>query len=340
MDDINMAVEAARSDLKQKFDKLDDKRSILRDKTLRNLYSQIRDIDDSQRAEFGQAINDLKSEVQAWVHTWEDQALASEKTAIDITAPFDENTPDGQKPKILGPDAGSAHPVLEELANIADIFKRMGFSIEEARQLDDEYHMFDSLNFPADHPARDEYDTFHTEDGLVLPAHTSNMQHRILKSYKLPIYAVIPGRVFRNEDLDAYHEHTFHQVEGIVVDEVITLGDMLGTIREFLSAYFEEKIEYKTQPFYFPFVEPGLEFLIKTPKGIRGSVNTDWLEIMGCGMIHPNVLKEAGVDPKKYSGFAWGMGVERLVMLKYGIEDVRHFMSGNLDFLKQFGANK
>jgi phenylalanyl-tRNA synthetase alpha chain len=190
---------------------------------------------------------------------------------------------------------------------------------------------------PKDHPARDEYDTFHTEEGLVLPAHTSNMQNRILKQYQIPIYTIIPGRVFRNEDLDATHEHTFHQVEGVVVDEGITLGDMFGTLNEFLSAYFEEKIDYKTQPFYFPFVEPGLEFLIRTPKAMQKSISAEWLEIMGCGMIHPSVLKEGGIDPEKYSGFAWGMGVDRLVMLKYDIEDVRLFMSGNLDFLKQFG---
>jgi phenylalanyl-tRNA synthetase alpha chain len=163
------------------------------------------------------------------------------------------------------------------------------------------------------------------------------MQNRVLKKYDRPVRVVIPGRTFRNEDVDATHEHTFHQVEGVYVDEGITLGDMLGTIAAFFETYFGQAIDYRTQPFFFPFVEPGLEFLIKKPKALlKPGEEESWLEVMGCGMIHPNVLKEASIDPTKYSGFAWGGGVERMVMLKYGIEDIRHFMSGNLEFLRQF----
>jgi phenylalanyl-tRNA synthetase alpha chain len=197
--------------------------------------------------------------------------------------------------------------------------------------------MFEALNFPIDHPARDDYDTFTTEEGLVLPAHTSTMQNRILSKIKPPIRAVIPGRVFRNEDVDVTHEHTFYQVEGLLVDKDINLGHMLGTLKTFLESYFEQKIEYKTQPFYFPFVEPGLEYLIKMPKVLNTSSDEQWLEILGCGMIHPNVLKEAGVDSNQYSGFAWGMGLDRMVMLKYGIDDIRHFHSSRLEFLSKFG---
>jgi len=331
-------VDDVRKLLKKKFETLDDKRSILRSKELRVLYGSIKKVELEKRAAFGASINGLKSELEEWVNNWEDNKLVSNKGPIDITAPFDENISPDKKPSLMGPQFGSTHPIVEEIDAMTSIFKRMGFSVVEARQLDDEYHMFDALNFPKDHPARDDYDTFKTEEGFILPAHTSTMQNRVFIADKPPIYTVMPGRTFRNEDIDATHEHTFHQVEGVVVDEGITLGDMLGTLKEFLSAYFEEEVEYRTQPFYFPFVEPGLEFLIKTPKQLQGTINDGWLEILGCGMIHPNVLKEGGINPERYSGFAWGGGVERMVMLKHGIEDIRHFMSGNLDFLKQFGG--
>ena len=243
-------------------------------------------------------------------------------------------------PRLLSQEQGSKHPLSAELEKISDIFLRMGFTVEDSRQLDDDYHMFGSLNFPENHPARDDYDTFQTEEGLIPPAHTSTMQNRILRKYEPPIRAVIPGRVFRNEDLDARHEHTFHQVEGIYVDRGISLGDMLGTIKTFLETYFEQDLEFKTQPFFFPFVEPGLEYMISCPfckkKGCNICSQSGWMEIMGCGMIHPNVLREGGIDPEEFSGFAWGMGVERLIMLKNSIEDVRHFHSGKLDFLRKF----
>lgn len=304
---------------------------------LKELLAGIKQQPQSQRAAYGAAVNALKQELVDLLAKRQDEA--AELSPIDITAPFDANVQIADQPKLLGADAGSTHPVTAELARIKDIFLRMGFSISDSRLIDDDYHMFGSLNFPKDHPARDDYDTFMTEEGLILPAHTSTMQNRVMEANQPPIAVIIPGRVFRNEDLDATHEHTFHQVEGVYVDRGIGLADMLGTIRTFLEAYFEESIEYKTQPFYFPFVEPGLEYLIKMPESLRKSGDGEqWLEIMGCGLIHPNVLTEAGLDPKVYSGFAWGMGIERLIMLRLGIEDVRHFMSGRLDFLKKVGG--
>jgi phenylalanyl-tRNA synthetase alpha chain len=219
----------------------------------------------------------------------------------------------------------------------------MGFAAVESRQLDDDYHMFTSLNFPPGHPARDNFDTFHTEEGLVPPAHTSTMQNRILKSGReglaagKNIAAISYGRVFRNEDTDATHEHTFYQIEGVFVSPTVTLGDMLGCLRAFFESYYGQKLNIKTQPAYFPFVEPGLEFAIEKPAALGGKgKGGDWLEMLGCGMIHPNVLKAADIDPTKYRGFAWGGGLERLVMLKYGIDDIRHFESGKLKFLKEF----
>lgn len=330
-------IDDVRKELTKRVAKSDEPRSILRAPELRELFKKLASLPTSDRAKFGQEINSLKNELMGLVNEREDEAFEDDIKEIDITAPFDVNVPEEKKPRLLDTELGSAHPVSKELEVIKGIFVRMGFNVEESRQLDDEYHMFTSLNFPKDHPARDDYDTFMTEEGLILPAHTSTMQNRVLKQYDLPVRVVIPGRVFRNEDLDATHEHTFHQVEGVYVDKGITLGDMLGTIAAFLEEYFGQAIEYKTQPFFFPFVEPGLEFLIKKPEALKKPGEEEsWMEIMGCGMIHPNVLKEAGIDPDKHSGFAWGMGVDRMVMIKYGIEDVRHFMSGNLEFLRQF----
>jgi phenylalanyl-tRNA synthetase alpha chain len=208
--------------------------------------------------------------------------------------------------------------------------------------------MFTSLNFPEDHPARDDYDTFMTEEGFVAPAHTSTMQHRIIKARKKdlengkPIAVLAVDRVFRNEDLDARHEHTFHQAEGVYVGKGITVGNLVATLKTFLSTYFGKEVETKITPFYFPFTEPSFEFSLSCPfctneqKDCRVCSGEHWIELLGCGMIHPNVLKEAGVDPEKYTGFAWGCGIERLVMMRYNIEDIRHFNSGKLAFLRQF----
>jgi len=175
---------------------------------------------------------------------------------------------------------------------------------------------------------------------LIAPAHTSTMQNRVLRTMKPPIRVVIPGRVFRNEDLDARHEHTFYQLEGVYVDKDIHAGHLVATIRAWLSSYFEKDVKIKIQPFYFPFTEPSFEFaascIFCAGKGCNVCTHTGWIELGGCGMIHPNVLREGKIDPKVYSGFAWGFGIERLVMLKYNIEDIRHFQSGNLTFLRQF----
>jgi phenylalanyl-tRNA synthetase alpha chain len=259
---------------------------------------------------------------------------------LDITAPWDVNSP---PQSLLPTDNGSQHPLTREIENVSDIFTRMGFEVIESRQIDDDYHMFGTLNFPDNHPARDGYDTFRTEEGYIAPAHTSTMQNRILLDGKKKLEAsgqigvVAIGRCFRNEDLDATHEHTFHQCEGVFVSETATLGQMLGTLRSFFEAYYGQSLNIRTQPSYFPFVEPGLEFAIEKPTSLGGSSkDKEWLEMLGCGMIHPNVLSAAGIDPKKYRGFAWGGGIERLVMLKYGIEDIRHFESGKLQFLREF----
>jgi len=216
----------------------------------------------------------------------------------------------------------------------------MGFEIYTPFEIDDDYHNFTSLNMPEGHPARDAWDTFWTEDEHILITHTSSMQNRILKSANPPIRAIVPGKCFRNEATDARHEHTFYQVEGVYVDKGITMRDMLGTLQTYFEAFFEQSIKVKFMPDFFPFVEPGgqmaLTCVLCKGEGCKVCKHTGWLEILGCGMIHPNVLKEAGIDPEQYTGFAWGFGLERLIMLKANVQDIRLFHSGDLRFIKQF----
>lgn len=301
-------------------------------------YAGIRDVPVEKRAEFGREINAKKQEILARIAIVEQEALDAEVESIDVTA---FTAPNEQVPDVYPQSYGSKHPLMTEIDRVAEIYQLMGFDVVESRQLDDEYHMFDSLNFAKEHPARDGYDTFRTEEGLIPPAHTSTMQHRVLKMYRNKltegknIAVVVPGRVYRNEDVDATHEHTFYQCEGVYVSKTCTMGDMLGILREFFEKYYEQKLNIRTQPGYFPFTEPSLEFMIEKPKALGGKKG-DFLEMLGCGMIHPNVLKMAGIDPREYHGFAWGGGMDRLVMLKYGLRDVRNFESGNLNFLREF----
>ena len=300
-------------------------------------YGKIKDIPAAERATFGKTINQKKQEILQKIQAAEEALLETTVEPLDITAPTAPNEP---LPKFLD-DFGSKHPLMSELDRVIEIYQMMGFDVVESRQLDDEFHMFDSLNFSKGHPARDGYDTFRTEEGFIPPAHTSTMQHRILKKFKKnleqgkAIAAVVPGRVFRNEDVDATHEHTFYQCEGVYVSETCQMSDMLGILRDFFQRYYEQKLNIRTQPGYFPFTEPSVEFMIEKPKSLGGKKG-DFLEMLGCGMIHPNVLKMAGIDPTKYHGFAWGGGIDRLVMLRYGLKDVRYFESGNLKFLKEF----
>lgn len=335
-------VDQARDVLLKKLETLKDKRSILRSPELRALYGKIKSQSEDQRAAFGQAVNELKKELEE--KSSAPSLQSSVLQPIDVTAPFDVNA---GLPQLLPTENGTIHPITAEIQKISDIFYRMGFEVSESREIDDEYHMFTSLNFPEDHPARDDYDTFITEEGLVAPAHTSTMQHRIIKARKeqleqgeaIAVLAV--DRVFRNEDLDARHEHTFHQAEGVYVGQGITVGNLVGTLKQFLTTYFGKAVETKITPFYFPFTEPSFEFSLSCPfceegQDCRVCSSERWIELLGCGMIHPNVLKMAGVDPEKYTGFAWGCGIERLVMMKHNIEDIRHFNSGKLAFLRQF----
>jgi phenylalanyl-tRNA synthetase alpha chain len=316
--------------------------SVLRSAALKSLYDEIKTLPPEQKSAFGLQVNALKAELEETVATH--QVVVDERFPIDVTAPWDVNIAEHERPSVLLASSGTVHPLNAEIDTILDIYYRMGFTAVPSRQLDDDYHMFESLNFPEGHPARDDYDTFMTDEGYIAPAHTSTMQNRVLLQFKDnlakgdAIAVVIPGRVFRNEDLDVTHEHTFHQLEGVYVQKGAHVGNLIAVLKAYMSEFFGQELQVKIQPFYFPFTEPSFEFAVERPKAMRkdDSEAEQWLEIGGCGMIHPNVLKEAGIDPEVYTGFAWGFGIERMVMLKNGIEDVRHFESGKLEFLRQF----
>lgn len=339
------------STLLARIDELETPRDILKAPEIKQLYAKIPTLDPAQRGVFGQKINSLKQALERVVAEKESQIEESASVPLDVTAPLHINS---KLPKLLSAEQGTVHPLRQEIAKLIEIFGRMGFVAEESRELDDQYHMFESLNFPAGHPARDEYDTFMTvqkdtnEEAFVAPAHTSTMQNRILRKYKEnldkdePIAAVVPDRTFRNEDLDARHEHTFYQIEGVYVAKNVHAGMLIATLQKFLEEYYGKKLEVRVNPFYFPFTEPSFEFALSCPfcEGTNPSCKIcggeGWIELLGCGMIHPRVLQMADIDPSVYTGFAFGCGIDRLVMMKYAIEDVRHFESAKLDFLKQF----
>ena len=344
-------VDAVKKLLLERAATSDSPRSVLRARELRELYAEIPKLPAEQRSEFGQAINLLKAELEQAIDAREAELSAIDLPAIDVTAPMDVNA---GIPSLLPSEQGSVHPLMREIETISDIFYRMGYETEESREIDDQFNMFESLNFPKGHPARDDYDTFMTEetdaDGerLIAPAHTSTMQNRVLRKYRdrlesgTPIAAIVSDRVFRNEDLDARHEHTFYQVEGVYVSKGVTVGNLIATLQEFLQEYYGKKLAVRVNPFYFPFTEPSFEFALSCPfcegrdNNCKVCSGEGWIELLGCGMIHPNVLRAADIDPEVYTGFAFGCGIDRLVMMKYGIEDVRHFESGKLDFLRQF----
>ena len=299
-------------------------------------YAKIKTLKAEQRKAFGQQLNKQRQILEQKLKEAMENVEEAKIKPIDVTAPV---APNADLPKIK---RGSKHPLMTELSRLLDIYSHMGFDIIEARQLDDEFHMFESLNFPEGHPARDGYDTFRTKEGFIPPAHTSTMQYRALTKFKSnldrengQIAVVIPGRVFRNEDVDATHEHTFYQCEGVFVSKDANMGQMLGVLKQVFEAYYGQKLNIKTQPGYFPFTEPSVEMLIEKPKALGGK-GDGWLEMLGMGMIHPNVLKTAGIDPTVYRGFAWGGGIDRLAMLKHQLTDVRYFESGKLEFLEKF----
>lgn len=300
-----------------------------------NILRSLKEIPAEERNIVGQQANQAKQNIIDQL-----QLKKEELTKQSILAQLKSDPIDITLPGKKRINKGHVHPVTRMQWRTEDIFQKMGFEVHYPYEIDDDYHNFISLNLPEGHPARDSWDTFWTVDNLIAITHTSSMQNRILSSHEPPIRAIVPGRCFRNEATDARHEHTFVQVEGVYVDRGISFNDMLGTLKTFFSEFFEYDIELQFSPDFFPFVEPGgmisLTCILCNGKGCEVCKGSGWLEVLGCGMIHPEVLKMAGIDPEVYTGFAWGFGLERLILLKYGIEDTRHFKSGKLQFIRQF----
>lgn len=301
---------------------------------IQDLMQHLRNTPAEERPAVGQQINTLKEEI---AHLC-DQALQSFSQAelaerlgeekIDITLP-------GRRRHL-----GRKHPLSKMMEEITQIFISMGFSVQYGPDIDSDYYNYEGLNFPPDHPARDMQDTFYITKEMLLRSHTSNTQLRVMENHQPPIRIVAPGTVYRNETISSRSHVFFHQVEGLYIDKGVTFADLFATLDAFCDKLFNTKVKTRYRPSYFPFVEPGLELDVACTscggKGCRLCKHSGWLEILGAGMVHPEVLKNGGIDPEVYNGFAWGMGIERLAMLRYGMKDIRLFTENDLRFLQQF----
>ncbi len=296
------------------------------------LMQGLRDAADKREA--GQLINGLKTEVES--------AIAEANATIEsaIVAAQVRNAKKYNPTLAAERELGSYHPITLATRDIEDIFVSMGFTIEDYAEVVDDYECFEALNIPKHHPARDMQDTYYLENGQLLKTQTSAAQNAIMKKYGAPLRAIFPGRCFRNESTDACHENTFFQMEGMMIDENISISNLIYFMKTMLSEVFKRDIKVRLRPGFFPFVEPGFELdiscLICGGEGCPSCKNSGWLELCPCGMIHPNVLKEGGIDTEKYTGFAFGLGLTRLAMMKYGVKDIRDFNSGSLKALSQF----
>lgn len=346
-------IESSIAELKKRFTRsisstksLDDVYAVRseflsKDSELQKIFGVMRDVDAADRAKVGALVNDAKqyfaTEIESALAliTNKEALLRDEVRDIDVTAPFHVNN--HVVPSL--PGIGSVHPMQYEISRMLEIFSSMGFQPFEGRELDSDYYVFDSLNMPKNHPARQNWDTFRTDDNLIPTPHTSNMQVRIMRQLKTaPLRAVIYGRCSRNEATDAVHGHTFYQIEGLYIDKGISISNMIATIKAFVEAFFDRPIVGKIQPGYFPFVEPAIEYMVRCVfcegVGCGCCKHTGWLEVLGAGMIHPNVLREGGFDPAVYSGFAWGLGLDRMVMQRNGIQDIRSLFGSDIRFLQ------
>ena len=305
-----------------------------------SLMGELRNIPNEQKKEAGQIINDVKQFIEEAIANkrtelvkLEEERLINSAEDYDVTFPIDEVK-------------GSYHPITLVQREVEDIFAGMGFSIEDYDEIVDDYHCFEALNIPKHHPARDMQDTYYLSTNQLLKTHTSAAQNAILKKYTKeleadrPIRVIFPGRCFRNEKIDACHENTFFQMEGVMVDKDISISNLIYFMKTMLSEVFQRDITVRLRPGFFPFVEPGFELDIQCTickgEGCPSCKDSGWLELCPCGMIHPNVLRDGGIDPEEYIGFAFGLGLTRLAMMKYGVKDIRNLNSGSLKALSQF----
>ncbi len=298
------------------------------------LLKGLRDLDVEGKKTAGGLINRFKNEAE--------EAIAARGEALSAKA-LEETLKNAKRYNPTLPSAaavGSYHPITLVRRSLESIFAGMGFTVEDYQEIVNDYQCFESLNIPKHHPARDMQDTFYLENGQLLKTQTSAAQNAIMKKYGAPLRAIFPGRCFRNEATDACHENTFFQMEGMMIDKDISISNLIYFMKTMLSEVFARPINVRLRPGFFPFTEPGFELdiscLICGGKGCPSCKNSGWLELCPCGMIHPNVLREGGIDPEEYTGFAFGLGLTRLAMMKYGIKDIRDFNSGSLSALEQF----
>ena len=279
-----------------------------------------------QRKAAGEAINRARDAISA--------ALSTRKAALDASALDARLAGEDIDVPLPGrnPGRGGLHPISRTLERRADISGRLGYELADGPEIEDDWHNFDALNFPPHHPARAMHDTFYFSDGRLLRTHTSGVQVRYMQDHAPPLRMIAAGKVYRS-DSDQTHTPMFHQVEGLLVDEHASFADLKGTLSEFVRAFFERDFEMRFRPSYFPFTEPSAEVDIAWQ---QADGSTRWLEVLGCGMVHPNVLRNVGIDPEKYTGFAFGLGVERFAMLRYGVDDLRSFFDNDVRFLRQF----
>lgn len=279
-----------------------------------------------ERRTAGEAINAARDTVSA--------ALAERRGVLEAAALEARLASEGIDVTLPGIDVahGGLHPVTRTLERIAGIFGSLGYRLADGPEIEDDWHNFEALNFPPHHPARAMHDTFYFGDGRLLRTHTSGVQVRYMKEHAPPLRMIAAGKVYRS-DSDQTHTPMFHQVEGLLVDERASFADLKGTLVEFVRAFFEQELEMRFRPSYFPFTEPSAEVDIAWT---QADGSTRWLEVLGCGMVHPNVLRNVGIDPEKYTGFAFGLGVERFAMLRYGVDDLRSFFENDVRFLRQF----
>lgn len=301
---------------------------------LTELLKGMKDVAAEDRPKVGQMVNEVRAEIEKALETeksrLEDLALEArlKEEVLDVTLPSKKN------------QVGHRHPNTIALEEVERIFVGMGYEVVEGPEVEKDYYNFEALNIPKDHPARDEQDTFYINDEIVLRTQTSPVQVRTMEKGKLPIRMIAPGRVFRSDEVDATHSPSFHQIEGLVIDKNITFSDLKGTLAEFAKELFGESTKVKFRPHHFPFTEPSAEVDVSCfkcgGKGCRFCKGSGWIEILGCGMVHPRVLRMSGIDPEEYSGFAFGMGLERIALLKYEIDDMRLLYENDARFLKQF----
>ena len=326
-------IEALKAATKEEVEELRI-RYISKKGVLNQLFAEFKEVHPDLRKEVGKALNELKEAAQQKInHLKESFENAGDgKANIDLTAPGDS----------IG--LGARHPLAVVRNRIIDIFARLGFTVAEGPEIEDDWHVFSALNFPPEHPARDMQDTFFIEKNpdVLLRTHTSSVQIRVMERTQPPIRAIFPGRVFRNEAISARSHCIFHQVEGLYVDENVSFADLKQTLLYFAKELFGEETKIRLRPSYFPFTEPSAEMDVSCSicggEGCNVCKYSGWLEILGCGMVDPNVLEACNIDSQKYTGFAFGMGIERIAMLLFGIKDIRHYFENDIRFLKQFKA--